>query len=101
MAETLYAIYSWDSDDAQRLRAEHLAAHLAYAETVIDRIAIGGPLREGDRYFGSLIILQAESETEARAVLEADPYFQAGVWAESEILPFRAVIGEWIGGKSW
>ena len=98
---TFYAVISHDAPDAERLRAEHLQAHLAYAETVIDRIAVGGPLRDDDRYFGSLIVLEVDSEAEARAILEADPYHQAGVWAETEIRPFRAVIGDWVGGKTW
>lgn len=98
---THYAVISWDAPEAGALRAEHLAAHLAYAETVLDRIAVGGPMRDGDAYFGSLIILKADNEVDARAVLEADPYFKAGVWARTEIRPFRAVIGEWVGGKTW
>lgn len=98
---SLYAVYSRDAADAARLRTEHLEAHLAYAETILDRIAVGGPLREGDTFFGSLIVLRVDSEAEARAILEADPYFKAGVWGEIEIRPFRAVIGDWVGGKTW
>lgn len=97
-----WTVYSRDSADAPALRKEHLAAHLEYAASIMDRIAVGGPLREGDAPdFGSLIVLKADSEAEARAILEADPYFQAGVWEQSDIHPFRPVIGEWVGGKAW
>jgi uncharacterized protein YciI len=97
-----WAIVSQDSADAPALRKAHLAAHLAYAESVAGRIAVGGPLRDGDGAdHGSLIILSVASEAEARAILEDDPYFRAGVWEECQILPFRAVIGEWVGGKTW
>lgn len=97
-----WTVYSRDSEDAPMLRKEHLAAHLEYAACIMDRIAVGGPLREGDAPdFGSLIVLKTDSEAEAREILEADPYYQAGVWERSEILPFRPVIGEWVGGKVW
>lgn len=98
---SLWAIYSWDGPDAARLREEHLAAHLAYAERIAPSIRVGGPLRDGDAFLGSLIILEAADEAEARAALDADPYCQAGVWSRTEIKPFRAVIGTWVGGKTW
>lgn len=99
---TYWAIYSWDAPAAPALRKQHLAAHLEYAESMLDRIAVGGPLRQGDEPdFGSLIILIADSEAEAREILEADPYHRAGVWERCEIRPFRPVIGKWVGGRNW
>ena len=95
-------IMSRDAADASALRKEHLADHLRYAEDVMDKIAAGGPLRGEDGHdHGSLIVLKVDSEAEARAILEADPYFRAGVWETSEVLPFRPVIGDWVGGKAW
>lgn len=97
-----WAIVSRDTAEAPRLRKEHLKDHLSYAETIIDRIAVGGPLRQGDGPdHGSLIVLKVASEAEARGILEGDPYFRAGVWEDIRILPFRGVVGEWVGGKSW
>jgi hypothetical protein len=97
-----WSVYSWDAPNAPALRKEHLAAHLQYAESILDRIAVGGPLRAGNGPdLGSLIVLKAESEAEARSILEADPYYRAGVWERSEIRPFRPVIGEWVGGRNW
>jgi hypothetical protein len=97
-----WSVYSRDAPDAPALRKEHLAAHLQYAESILDRIAVGGPLRAGNGPdFGSLIIVTADSEAEARSILEADPYYRAGVWECSEIRPFRPVIGGWVGGRNW
>ena len=101
MAETLWAIWSDDTPEAPRLRQEHLAAHLAYAETILDKIAVGGPLRGDDAFLGSLIILRVDSEAAARDILKHDPYYRAGVWTNTQIAPFRAVIGDWVGGKTW
>ena len=96
------AVILWDGPDAPRLRQERLAAHLAYVETVADRLLVGGPFKRADGAFaGSLLVMDVGTEAEARAILEADPYFQAGVWADVRIEPFRPVIGTWIGGKVW
>jgi uncharacterized protein len=102
MTQSYWAIYSWDSPDAPTLRKEHLKAHLDYAASIMSKIAVGGPLRAGNEPdFGSLIVLKVDGEAEARAILEADPYFQSGVWERFEIRPFRPVIGEWVGGRNW
>jgi uncharacterized protein YciI len=98
---SLFAILAWDAPDAPRLRQEHLAAHLAYAEAQGHRIAVGGPLRDGDAFTGSLLIVEAADRAEAQALLDGDPYYRAGVWARVEVQPFRAVIGTWIGGRTW
>jgi uncharacterized protein YciI len=41
---------------------------------------------------GSLILLRAPSEKAARAVLEADVYWQAGVWSGVRIRAFGHVV---------
>lgn len=46
-------------------------------------------------------MVKAASEADARAMLEQDPYFQAGVWSHVEIHAFSAVAGDWVGGKTW
>lgn len=92
----------FDSPDAPRLRQELLAAHLSYAETVADKILVGGPFREPDGTFiGSLLVLDAPDRDAARAILENDPYFKGGVWSDVRLEPFKPVIGGWVGGKAW
>lgn len=98
----MFVIISRDSADAASLRKAHLQDHLCYAESVMDKIASGGPLRGKDGVdHGSLVVLDVASEEDARSILEADPYYRAGVWQTSEILPFRPVVGTWLGGKTW
>lgn len=41
---------------------------------------------------GALIIYEAESETEARSLLESDPFHKAGVFAEWQMYPWRQVF---------
>jgi uncharacterized protein YciI len=98
-----YSISCVDGPDGARLRLEHMKAHLAHIETVIDDILIAGPVqdKDGGSHVASLLVLKAENIEAARAWLERDPYFKAGVWKSVEIVPFKPVAGTWIGGKTW
>jgi uncharacterized protein YciI len=66
------------SDDAQQ---RHLAAHRAYLNQHAGRFAAAGSLaREGvDGATGGLWLVHADSELEARELVEGDPYFVHGV----------------------
>ncbi len=41
---------------------------------------------------GALIIYEAESEEEARRYIEGDPFFEAGVFQEIQLKPWRIVF---------
>ncbi len=97
-----YAIITRDKPGAAATRMEKLKDHLAHIETVLDRLAIAGPLRdEAGGFTGSLLVVKADSADEARAMLEADPYFRADIWSDIEIRAFNAAAGDWVGGKTW
>lgn len=97
-----YAIVSRDTPDAAKLRADHRDAHFAHIETILDKVAVAGPLKdESGGFTGSLVVLDADSIDAARAILEADPFFRAGVWTDIRIEAFTAAAGTWIGGKIW
>ncbi len=98
----LYAIVSHDAPGAEAIRAEHRAAHFAHIDTILDKVAVAGPLKDAEgRFTGSLVVLHVADEAEARRILEADPYFKAGVWTDIRIEAFTAAAGRWIGGKVW
>jgi uncharacterized protein len=98
----LFAVIAKDLPDAHDRRMAARPDHFAYVETIQDRIAVAGPLRTPDGGFaGSILIYDAADEAEARGLLEADPYFKAGIWHEPELHPFTAAIGIWVGGKIW
>jgi len=97
-----FIILCWDKPDAHDARMAARAAHFLHVERVIDRIAIAGPMKTDDGGFaGSIFIIDAESEADARAFLAADPYFTADIWERFEVRPFVAAAGTWIGGKIW
>jgi uncharacterized protein YciI len=97
----LFAFRCLDGPGSAARRETALAAHLAYVEAHISDYAVAGPLKEGERTIGSLLIIKAGDAAEARARLEADPYFAAGVWASITCEEFRAVAGDWVGGAAW
>lgn len=98
----LYTIITKDKPGATATRMEKLKEHLAHVETNLDRLAVAGPLRDEDGYFtGSLLVVKADSEADARALLETDPYYKADIWSDIEIRAFNAAAGEWVGGKTW
>lgn len=97
-----FVIIARDGPDSAQRRADARQAHFAQVETIMDRVAIAGPLKDaGGAFTGSLIVLDVADEAEARALVEADPYFKAGVWSDIEIHPFVPAAGGWIGGKIW
>jgi uncharacterized protein len=97
-----FAIFCRDGADGAMLRERHLEAHLAHVEANMTRYRIAGPLRDADgRPVGSLLIVSAADEADARGFIAQDPYSAAGVWAEVEIHRFAAVAGEWVGGAAW
>ncbi len=97
----LFAIYCRDGAGGAKLRQTYFAEHLANVEAAIDSIAVAGPLKEGEKTVGSLFIVKAEDKAAARAIVEADPYFAAGVWGAIDIDEFFGVAGDWVGGKTW
>lgn len=94
---------SEDVEDSAQIREEHLSAHLNYIETILHKIEVGGPLNteKNPEYTSSAIIYRVETEAEARALLENDPYYQAGLYASTLLKQFKPVVGNWVGGKSW
>lgn len=98
---SLYAFHCRDGEHGAALRERLLQAHLDHVERHIDHYAVAGPLRRNGETVGSLLVIRANSEAEARERFEADPYFGAGVWQSITASEFRAVAGDWVGGAAW
>ncbi len=102
-AEPGFVAICRDAADAPRLRQEALAAHFAHIETTFEELEIAGPLYgdDGQTTVGSLFILRTRDAAHARAIVERDPYFKAGVWSRVDYHPFLPAAGRYIGGKIW
>jgi len=98
-----FTIIGRDAPGSEGPRREFLAAHLAHVERVIDRILVAGPLREpaSGATTGSLLVVDVPDAAAARAFIEQDPYFAAGVWSEITIESFSTAAGAWVGGLAW
>lgn len=96
-----FAFYCVDEEGSAPIRQRLIAEHLAHIEANMGDFAVAGPLKDGDATIGSLLVIKASDEAEARQKFEADPYFAAGVWKSVQVSAFLGVAGEWVGGAAW
>ncbi len=87
----LYVIIGRDGPQAKQLRPRWRPAHLEHLSALSRQgtVRLAGPLTDGA---GSLILVEADSDEQARAVCDQDPYVREGVFAEVEIHPFKQVL---------
>jgi len=98
----LYAIHALDGPAGAAKRSAHLAAHLAHVEARIDRYFVAGPLRDAAGVtIGSLLVIEASDEADARAFLAEDPYATVDLWDSVHVSAFAAVAGSSVGGVAW
>ena len=85
----LFVVIATDKPDSLALRMETREAHFAYArETRV--IKLGGPfLDSAGEMAGSLIIFEADDMEVAKAWHANDPYVKAGLFAHSEVRPWK------------
>jgi uncharacterized protein len=97
----LYAIISRDVEESLPRRRSARTAHIARLEALRreGRLVIAGPHPAIDcedpgeeGFTGSLVIAEFSSLDEARGWAQADPYVEAGVYAEVTVKPFRRVL---------
>lgn len=76
-------------------RVETRPDHLAYLSSLGDKVRIGGAFLsdDGKEPRGSVIVIEADSLDEARAMAAADPFAKAGVFESVEIHPWRQAAG--------
>jgi uncharacterized protein len=90
----LFAAICLDRPDQIDLRLSTRAAHLAFLEAHGAQVKLGGPfLDSNQRPIGSLLILDCADHDAAQALLSADPYAKAGLFASVELRPWRRVVG--------
>ena len=85
----LFVVIATDKPNSLSLRLSTREAHFAYAQDS-GAIKIGGPfLNANGDMAGSLIIFEAEDLESARAWHANDPYVTAGLFAHSEVRPWK------------
>jgi uncharacterized protein YciI len=79
-------------EDGTKEENRIMGVHFAYLKKLMGegKVLLAGPSINGAKTFG-IIIVEVENEAEARAILEGDPSFQAGI-QKGEVLPFRIAL---------
>ena len=92
-----------DGPDAARLRVEHLDGHLKHVEDNWRHYVTAGPLKAPGSgvIHGSCLIVIADTEEAAWAIMKGDPYVTSGVFATLEVHDMTMSIGRYPGGKIW
>jgi uncharacterized protein len=87
----LFAVICKDKDGALPHRLANRPDHLAYLESLGDRLRCAGALlaSEGGDPCGSLLVVEAGSLADAQAIADGDPFSKAGVFQSVEIKPWR------------
>ena len=85
----LFVVTAIDKENSLALRLATREAHFAYArETGV--IRLGGPfLSSKDEMAGSLIVFEAADLDAAKTWHANDPYVKAGLFAHSEVRPWK------------
>lgn len=89
-----FILIAHDKAGALPLRMATRPAHLAYWEQQIGaKLVFGGPLLgEDGNSRGSVLVVEAADEEEARRLFDADPYIAVGLFADVAISKFRHVF---------
>ncbi len=90
-----YAIICTDNPDSEQLRLDTRPIHREHLKGLVDKLKLAGPFtdEDGSQMNGSLLIVEANSVEEARAIAEADPYAKAGLFADVQIRPWNWLTG--------
>lgn len=85
----LFVVIATDKPNSLELRMSVREAHFAYARES-NVIKLGGPFLDANgEMAGSLIIFEAEDIEAARTWHANDPYVKAGLFAHSEVRPWK------------
>ena len=84
-----------DKPDCRAKRTGRRPAHLAYLSSLGAKLRAAGALLDptGQNPVGSLLIFEVLDEAEARAILAADPYAEAELFASVDLRPWRQALG--------
>ena len=84
----LFALICTDGPGKFQTRMDTRPDHVAFLEglNADGKLAFAGPfLGPDDKPNGSLVVIEAQTEDEAREMAAADPYAKAGLFASVEI----------------
>jgi uncharacterized protein YciI len=88
----LFVITAIDKPDSLALRMATRAAHFEYAKAT-GAIRLGGPFLDAKgEMAGSMIVCEAADLAAAKAWAANDPYAKAGLFASSDVRPWKVTF---------
>jgi uncharacterized protein YciI len=89
----LFAILCFDKPGALELRMATRPTHLDYLSGTTALKAAGPFLDADGKPEGSMLIVEFETEAEAKTFADNDPYNLAGLFQRVEVRPWRLALG--------
>jgi len=92
----LYVVLLEDEPSKADMRPKHQAEHVAYVEKLLGKLRSAGPLTDPKTNgpAGGIWIVEAGSPGEVQAMLEADPFYKAGLRKSIRILAWKQVFAD-------
>jgi uncharacterized protein YciI len=89
----LFALIANDKPDGKRMDVR--PDHLAYLETLGDKLVLAGPFLDAQGNMnGSFVVLETETQAEAESLFAKDPFMLRGVFESIEIRPWKIGVNK-------
>jgi uncharacterized protein YciI len=90
-----FVVHCTDQSDHLHVRVSTRPSHLTWIEANRTHIRIAGPLLAADQEtpIGTLMIVECPDLQSAQELIAQDPYAVAGLFAATDIRPWRWTIG--------
>ena len=89
-----FVINCTDKSGHQTVRMDNRPAHVEYLQAHANKIVAAGPTlaEDGEGMIGSVLILQFDDLSQAKAWVADDPYNKAGLFGNVTITPWKKVF---------
>ena len=92
----IYALICADkTPGGPALRTQSRRDHLDYLASLKETLKFAGPFttEDGSQPTGSLVVIEANSLADAKAIADADPYAKIGVFESVDVRPWKWLLG--------
>ncbi|WP_133612052.1 YciI family protein [Dongia mobilis] len=87
-----FMIYCLDKPDHLEVRLANRPAHVEHLIAHESHLITGGPLLDGEKMIGSLLVVDFATREEVDAFLAADPYAKADLFQSVTVRPYKNVF---------
>ena len=93
---SLFVVYALDKPGSgAEIRAENRPRHLEWLKSLGDKLRVAGPILsdDGDAMIGSMLLIEANSLSDMKDLVETDPYAKAGLFERTDVRPYNWLLG--------